>query len=108
MSWLSLNDIRNSLNFIADHGYAASGQAVSATTTIFFRTRDDEIRRACLDSLSRISNSKARNELQKISKNQTLDSMWRDIADANLRRLDERTQPIAATINASPLKVGQP
>ncbi len=107
VAW-NINDIRNSLNFIADHGYAASGQAVSATTTIFFRTRDDEIRRACLDSLSRISNSKARNELQKISKNQTLDSMWRDIADANLRRLDERIQPIAATINASPLKVGQP
>jgi hypothetical protein len=107
VAW-NLDDIRRSLNFIADHGDKAGGHAASATARIFSRTRDDEIRRACLESLSRISNNKARTELLKISQNQSLDQMWRDIADAKLRLIDERIQPIAITINGSPLKTGQP
>jgi hypothetical protein len=107
VAW-NIDDIRRSLNFIADHGAEAGGGAASATARIFLRTGDDEIRRACLESLSRISNSKARNELLKISQNESLDKMWRDIAEANLRRANERTQPIAATVNASSLKIGQP
>ena len=107
VAW-NIDDIRRSLNFIADHGAEAGGSAASATARIFMRTRDDEIRRACLESLSRINNSKARNELLKISQNESLDKMWRDIAEANLRRVNERAQPIAATVNASSLKIGQP
>jgi hypothetical protein len=104
----NIDDIRRSLNFIADHGAEAGGSAASATARIFSRTRDDEIRRACLESLSRINNSKARNELLKISQNESIDKMWRDIAESNLRRVNERDQPIAVTVNASSLKIGQP
>jgi hypothetical protein len=104
----NIDDIRRSLNFIADHGAEAGGSAASATARIFSRTRDDEIRRACLESLSRINNSKARNELLKISQNESIDKMWREIAESNLRRVNERDQPIAVTVNASSLKIGQP
>jgi hypothetical protein len=107
VAW-DLVSVRRSLNFIADHGDKAGAGAVSVTSKIFFRTRDDEIRRTCLESLSRITNDKARAELLKISQNQALDQLWRDIADANLRRLNEQVQPIAATVDGSPVKAGQP
>ncbi len=107
VAW-NLDSIRRSLNFIADHGDKADSTAVAATTKIFTRTNDDEIRRTCLESLSRISNPKARTELLKISQNQSLDKIWRDLAETNLRRLDERLQPIAATVNGSNDKAGQP
>ena len=105
VAW-NLDDIRRSLYFIADHGDEADSHAVTATAKIFERTRDDEIRRACLESLSRINHTKARNELLKISQNQALDQMWRDLATTSLRRMDERSQPIVATMNGSSLKGG--
>ena len=106
VAW-NIEDIRRSLNFIADHGDEAGAKAVSATARIFSRTGDDEIRRACLDSLSRINSAKARTELIRISQNQSLDPMWREIADANLRRVNDRIQPIAASSSGSS-KAGQP
>jgi hypothetical protein len=107
VAW-NLDEVRRSLHFIADHGDEAGSHAVTATAKIFERTRDDEIRRTCLESLSRINRTKARNELLKISQNQGLDQMWRDLATTSLRRMDERSQPIAATMNASALKGSQP
>ena len=107
VAW-NLDDIRRSLNFIADHGDKAGSNAATATSKIFSRTRDDEIRRACLESLSRINNNKARNELLKISQNQTLDQLWRDIAEASLHRLNQQAPPITMTVNSASLKTGQP
>jgi hypothetical protein len=107
VAW-NLDDIRRSLHFIADHGEEAGSNVVTATAKIFERTRDDEVRRACLESLSRISHTKARNELLKISRNQGLDEMWRDLATTSLQRMNERSQPIAASVNGSALKSGQP
>jgi hypothetical protein len=105
VSW-NLDDIRRSLHFVADHGDEAGSNAVTATAKIFERTRDDEVRRACLESLSRISRTKARTELLKISQNEGLDQMWRDLATTSLRRRDERSQPIAGTVDRSTLKSG--
>ena len=109
VAW-NIDDIRTSLNYITDHADAAGGSAVSATARIFSRTRDDEIRRACLESLSRINTNKARNELLRISQNQTVDKIWRDLAEAKLSKPDQPPQPIAATatVNSTPLKAGQP
>jgi len=107
VAW-NIDDIRRSLNFIADHGDKAGSNAATATSKIFSRTRDDEIRRACLESLSRINNNKARNELLKISQNQTLDQLWRDIAEASLHRLNQQAPPITMTVNSASLKTGQP
>jgi hypothetical protein len=108
VAW-NTEDIKRSLYFIADHGDEAGPSAVAATARIFFRTKDDETQRACLESLARINNNKARIALEKISQNKDLDQIWRDIANASLRRETEPPPPIAATVTgSSSLKTGQP
>lgn len=106
ITW-NLDDVKTSLRFIADHGAHADSSAATATARIFARTRDDETRRTCLDSLSRIRSNKARNELLRISKNTDVDQTLRDLANEYLRDGSRRTEPIAVTISKrSP--VGQP
>jgi hypothetical protein len=104
----NLDDVRRSLHFIADHGSGAGSSAASATAKIFARTKDDEIRRACLDSLSRIHSSKAKNELLRISQNNDVEKALRELASEYLRGGAPRVQPIAATISGVPVAVGQP
>lgn len=104
----NMNDVLRSLHFIAQHGSEAGASAASATAKIFARTKDDETRRACLDSLSRIGNPKAKNELLRISRNPAVDQMFRDIAADYLRGVTPSVQPIAVTVNGSSLKAGQP
>lgn len=104
----NMNDVLRSLHFIAQHGSEAGAGAASATAKIFARTKDDETRRACLDSLSRIGNPKAKNELLRISQNPSIDQTLRDIAVEYLRGVTPPVQPIAVTVNGSPIKVGQP
>lgn len=104
----NMNDVLRSLHFIAQHGSEAGASAASATAKIFARTKDEETRRACLDSLSRIGNPKAKNELMRISQNPAVDQTFRDIANDYLRGITPPVQPIAVTVNASPVKVGQP
>jgi hypothetical protein len=59
--------------------------------------------------LSRIGNSKARNELLRISQNAAVDQTFRDIAADYLRgNIPPRVEPIAVTANGAPLKAGQP
>lgn len=107
ITW-NLEDVRRSLHFIADHGSAAGGNAAAATARIFARTKDDETRRACLDSLSRIHSSKAKHELLRISQNNEIDRTLRDLASEYLRGNTPPAQPIAATVSGAPLTVGQP
>jgi len=107
ITW-NLQDVRRSLHFIAEHGTEAGGNAAAATAKIFARTKDDETRRTCLDSLSRINSPKARNELLRISQNNDVDKSLRDIASGYLRGNTPRVQPIAATVSGSPVIVGQP
>ena len=105
----NLSEVLRSLHFIAEHGTEAGAAAASATAKIFARTNDDETRRACLDSLSRINNAKAKNELLRISQNTAVDQSLRDIAADYLRGATPRTQPIAVTTNGiSSIKAGQP
>ena len=107
ITW-NLDDVRRSLHFISDHGSEAGSNAAAATAKIFARTRDDATRRACLDSLSRIHSSKAKNELLRISQNNDVDKTLRDLASEYLRGVTPRSQPIAVTITGSPVVVGQP
>jgi hypothetical protein len=105
----NLNDVLKSLRFIAEHGDDAGSTAAIATAKIFARTKDDETRRACLDSLSRINNAKAKNELLRISQNPAVDQTLREVAADYLRgNIPPRVQPIAVTVNGAPLKIGQP
>ncbi|MDQ5844752.1 MAG: hypothetical protein M3539_05595 [Acidobacteriota bacterium] len=75
----NLDEVKRSLRFIADHGSAADSKAVSATAKIFNRTDDDETRRICLESLSRINSPKARKELIRISQQKDLAQTWKDL-----------------------------
>ena len=104
----NLDDVRRSLHFIAEHGSEAGGTAAAVTAKIFARTKDEDIRRACLDSLARIHSSKAKSELLKISQNNEVDKVLRDLATEYLRGNNPRVQPIAATVGGSPVMVGQP
>lgn len=107
ITW-DLDDVKRSLRFIADHGEQADGTAAAATARIFARTKDEETRRTCLDGLSRIRGSKARNELQRIAQNTGVEQPLRDLANEYLRG-GRRDQRIAATtISGTPIAVGQP
>ncbi len=107
ITW-NLEDVRRSLHFIAEHGPEAGSSAAAATAKIFARTRDEETRRACLDSLSRINSSKAKNELLRISQNNDIDKALRDLATEYLHGKNPRIQPVAATVSGSPANTGQP
>lgn len=107
ITW-NLNDVKRSLQFIADHGEHADGTAAAVTAKIFARTEDNETRRTCLDGLARIRSSKARNELLRISKNTAVDQTLRDLANEYLRGV-RPDQPIAVTtLGGTPITVGQP
>jgi len=106
ITW-DLEDVRRSIRFIAEHGSEAGGNAAAATARIFARTKDDETRRACLESLSRIHNSKARNELLRISQNNDVDKVLRDLAGEYLRGGAPRVQPVA-TVGGASVITGQP
>ena len=104
----NLDDVRRSLRFISEHGSEAGGNAAVVTAKIFARTKDDETRRACLDSLSRIHSPKAKNELLRISQNTDVDKALRDLAGEYLRGTNPRVQPVAATVSGAPVTIGQP
>lgn len=106
ITW-NLDDVRRSLHFIAAHGSEAGSKAAAATAKIFARTKDDQTRRACLDSLSRIHSAKAKTELLRISQNNEIDKALRDLAGEYLRGTP-RVEPIAATVSSVPVTVGQP
>jgi hypothetical protein len=105
ITW-NLEDVRRSVHFIANHGSEAGAGAAAVTAKIFARTKDDETRRACLDGLSRIHGSKAKNELLRISQNNEIDKALRDLASEYLR--GNSPQPIAVSVSGSPAIVGQP
>ncbi|HET6974219.1 MAG TPA: hypothetical protein VFH96_09360 [Pyrinomonadaceae bacterium] len=106
ITW-NLEDVKRSLHFIAEHGSEAGSNTAAVTATIFARTKDIETRRACLDSLSRIHNPKAKNELLRISQNNGVDKTLRDLATEYLAK-GPRVQPIAATVSGTPAIAGQP
>ena len=103
-----LDEVRRSLHFIAEHGTHVGGAAATAAAKIFSRTNDDETRRAILDSLSRISNPKAKNELLRISQNTDFEKRWRDLAELHLERSNDRAPSVTASTGGSPMKAGQP
>lgn len=92
----NLEEVKRSLLFIAEHGSEANSRAISATAKIFAHTEDVETRRTCLESLSRINNSKAKNELLRISQTKGLDQSWKDLIAAYLSD-PQRVEPLSAS-----------
>ena len=58
VAW-QLDEIRASIEFIAENGPEAGAKAATAVAQIFAKSKDNEIRRTCLYSLSQIKNDKA-------------------------------------------------
>ncbi len=97
----NIEEIRRSLHYISEHGAQASARAVNAAAKIFMRTTDDETRRACLISLSRISNPKARVELVRISKREDVEQSWRDLVISYLEHPDAIPEPFTSSSKAN-------
>jgi len=75
----NLDEVKRSLQFIAEHSAQANSVAIRAAGAVFQRTEDEETRRLCLDSLSRIDNRKAQDELLRIFQDRRLDPAGKDL-----------------------------
>lgn len=74
----NLDEVRRSLQFIADHGDQVGASATIAAAAIFLKTDDDETRQVCLYSLSRINSRKAKDELLRIAQHERLEPVWKE------------------------------
>jgi hypothetical protein len=80
----SLDEVKRSLQFIVEHGAQANSSTIAAASSIFRRTADEETRRLCLHSLSRIDTRKAKDELLRLSQDKQLDAAGKDLIGAYL------------------------
>jgi hypothetical protein len=96
VTW-NLDEVKHSLRFIADHGSDAGSKSAVAAAGIFTRTRDDETRRFCLESLSRLTNSKAKSELLRLSQQQDLDQAGRDLVISYLKTPHQPAEPMTVS-----------
>ena len=78
VTW-NLDEVKRSLKYIADNAAAAGSKSALAAAEIFKHSRDEETRRFCLDSLSRMTNSRAKTELLRLSQDKTLDPAGKDL-----------------------------
>ncbi len=74
-----LDKVRQSLAYLSKHASGAGSKSAIAAAEIFARTRDAETRRSCLDSLTRMTNNRARKELLRLSQNKDLDPAGKEI-----------------------------
>jgi hypothetical protein len=102
-----LEDVRRSLFFLSQHGGQVNSSAISSVARIFSRTSDEETRRACLESLARINNPKARQESTRIAANQTLDPALRDLVTSYLANPHFRSEPLTSSIKSEGNRTGQ-
>ncbi len=93
----NLDEVKRSLQFIAEHGSEAETHAISAAARIFSQTEDNETRMACLESLSRISNRKAKAELLRLSHDKTVGPAWQEMISAHLNGPAKPEEPLAAS-----------
>ena len=96
VTW-DLSEVKRSLQFIVDHASEADSRSVSATATIFLRTQDDETRRFCLESLTHMTNPKAKTELLRLSQKKDLDQAGRDLLLSYQKAPRQPIGPIAVS-----------
>jgi hypothetical protein len=106
VTW-DLSEVKRSLQFIVDHASEADSKSASAAATIFLRTQDDETRRFCLESLTRMTNAKAKTELLRLSQKKELDQAGKDLLISYLRGPRRQTEPIAVTAEKSNSRADQ-
>lgn len=100
VAW-NLDEVKRSLQFIVDHAADADSKSASAAAKIFARTQDNETRRFCLESLSRMTNPKAKSELLRLSQQKDLDQAGKDLVISYLKTPRQPTEPVAATSEKS-------
>ncbi len=100
IAW-NLDEVKRSLQFIVDHAAGANSRSATAAATIFVRTQDNETRRFCLESLSRMTNPKAKSELLRLSQQKDLDQAGKDLVISYLTTPRQPTGPVAATSEKS-------
>lgn len=93
VTW-NLAEVNRSLEFLADHATEASAKSAGAAATIFLRTLDNETRRNCLESLSRMTNPKAKTELLRLSARLDLDQAGKALLVSFLTTPVPPRQPI--------------
>ena len=96
-----LDEVKHSLQFIVDHAREADGKIAAAAANIFLRTQDAEMRRICLEGLSRMPNPKARGELIRLSLHKDLDQGGRDLVASYLKSPRQPAGPLAASSEKS-------
>jgi hypothetical protein len=96
VTW-NLLDVKRSLQFIVDHAPEADSKSASATATIFLRTQDDETRRYCLESLTRMTNQKAKAELLRLSQRHDLDQAGKDLLMSYQKLPPQPSGPVAVS-----------
>ena len=100
VTW-DLVEVKRSLQFIVDHAHEADAKSASVAATIFLRTQDDETRRSCLESLTRMTNPQAKTELLRLSERADLDQAGKDLLISYLQTPRQPTGPIAVSIEKS-------
>lgn len=97
----NIEEVKHSLQFIAEHGQQATSRTAKAVAQIFKHTNDDEARRLCLSSLYRINNETAKKELLALYRDDKLTDTWRVLIAQHLRnavREEQRINPKDAKI----------
>lgn len=91
----NMDQVRQSLNFIAENSSFASGKTAKLAAQIFDRTEDDATRALALNCLYLINSESAKTELLQIYQNPNLDGKWRDISAFYLRLAVQQQQRMA-------------
>jgi hypothetical protein len=97
----NMDEVKHSLQFIAEHGQQASSKTAKAIAQIFRRTEDEEARKLCLTSLYRINNETAKKEMLALYRDDKLQDAWRTLIAEYLRnavREEQRIDPKDAKI----------
>jgi hypothetical protein len=93
----NLAEVKQSLQYIVDHATEADARIATAAAKIFLRTEDGETRRFCLEGLSRMTNTKARSELLRLSQHKDLDQAGKDLVISYLNAPRQPAAPITAS-----------
>ena len=88
--------VQMSLKFLADNAAAANGSTAKFAAQVFQRSTDEESRKLCLDVLSGINDKGARKEMLRIFREEPLNSEWRSVVAARLRKAVKESDRIKA------------
>ena len=102
-----LQEVQRSLLFVGQHGNEAESKAATAAAKIFLRTSDIDTRRACIESLSRITKPKAQAELIRLSQTANLEPALKDLISEYLANPERRLEPLTSSIKLNGNKAEQ-